>query len=129
MGVEAVDGPGLKMWQVLAASLFTNCTLSGNSNFQKNVIFGDSHFMYQKVYITVYTHVLMYMLISFWLCNAESGVTKNAFENSATKIPTSQNAITRFIPLTSFNTHWKQQKTSGLLFSGNIEKVQWHELG
>ena len=31
--------------------------------------------MYQKVYITVYTHVLMYMLISFWLGNAEKVVS------------------------------------------------------
>ena len=31
--------------------------------------------MYQKVYITVYTHVLMYMLISFSLGNAEKVVS------------------------------------------------------
>ena len=38
------------------------------------------------------------------------------------------NGLTYFIPLASFGTPWKHQKTSGfLMFSGRIEREQWHE--
>ena len=67
MGVEAVDCPGLKMWQVLAGSLFTNCTLSGNSNFQKNVIFGDSHFTYVPKGVHNCVHTCTYVHAYFIL--------------------------------------------------------------
>ena len=34
------------------------------------------------------------------------------------------------MPLVSFYTPWKQQKTrSFLMFSGGIERDQWHEMG
>ena len=36
---------------------------------------------------------------------------------------------THFIPLVSFNTSWKHQKISGfIMFSGGIERNQWHEM-
>ena len=39
-------------------------------------------------------------------------------------------ALTHFMPLAFFYTPWKHQKTSGfLIFSGGIERDQWHELG
>ena len=69
MGVEAIDGPGLNMRQVLAGSLFTNCALSGNSNFQKNVIFGDSHFtcVQKSVHncVCTCTYVHSYLILTF----------------------------------------------------------------
>ena len=38
--------------------------------------------------------------------------------------------ISHFMPLTSFDTPWKHQKTSGfLMFSGGIKRDQWHEMG
>ena len=38
--------------------------------------------------------------------------------------------LTYFMPLVSFYTPWKHQKTSGfLMFSGGIERDQWHEIG
>ena len=38
--------------------------------------------------------------------------------------------LKHFMPLLSFYTHWKHQKTSGfLIFSGGIERYQWHEMG
>ena len=40
------------------------------------------------------------------------------------------NALTHFMPLISFDTPWKHQKTSGLqTFSGGIKTDQWHEMG
>ena len=37
---------------------------------------------------------------------------------------------THFMPLISFYTPWKHQKTSDLLmFLGGIERCQWHEMG
>ena len=38
--------------------------------------------------------------------------------------------LTHFMPLVSFYIPWKLQKTRGfLMFSGGIEKDQWHEMG
>ena len=38
--------------------------------------------------------------------------------------------LTHFMPLVSFYTFWKHQKTKGfLVFSGGIEREQWHEMG
>ena len=38
--------------------------------------------------------------------------------------------LAHFIPLISFYTPWKHQKTSGfLIFSWGIERHQWHETG
>ena len=38
--------------------------------------------------------------------------------------------LTHFLPLARFYTPWKDQKTKGfLMFSGGIEKDQWHEMG
>ena len=38
--------------------------------------------------------------------------------------------LTYFIPLVSFYTPWKHQKTSGfLIFSGDTEREQWYEMG
>ena len=38
--------------------------------------------------------------------------------------------LTHFVPLISFDTPWKHQKTSGfLMFSGGITRDQWHEMG
>ena len=38
--------------------------------------------------------------------------------------------LTHFMPLASFYIPWKLQKTRGfLMFSGGIEKDQWHEMG
>ena len=38
--------------------------------------------------------------------------------------------LTHFMPLVSFDTPWKHQRTKGfLMFSGGIEKDQWHEMG
>ena len=38
--------------------------------------------------------------------------------------------LTHFMPLVSFDTPWKHQKTEGfLMFSGAIEWDQWHEMG
>ena len=38
--------------------------------------------------------------------------------------------VTHFIPLVSFYTPWKHQKTRGfLMFSGGLERDQWHEMG
>ena len=38
--------------------------------------------------------------------------------------------LTRFVPLLSFETPWKKQKTFGfLVFSGGMERDQWHEMG
>ena len=40
------------------------------------------------------------------------------------------NILTHFMPLISFYTPWKHQKTYGcLMFSGDIERDQWHEMG
>ena len=37
--------------------------------------------------------------------------------------------LTHFMPLVSFCIPWKHQKTSGfLMFSGGIERYQWHEM-
>ena len=36
--------------------------------------------------------------------------------------------LTHFIPLVSFYTPWKHQKTSGFLFSGGIERAQWQKI-
>ena len=38
------------------------------------------------------------------------------------------NTLTHFMSLFSFCTPWKHQKTSGFLFSGGIEREQWHEM-
>ena len=38
-------------------------------------------------------------------------------------------ALTHIMPLVSFDTPWKHQKTFGFLFSGGIERDQWHEMG
>ena len=32
------------------------------------------------------------------------------------------------MPLVSLNTLWKHEKTKGFLFSGGIERDQWHEM-
>ena len=41
-----------------------------------------------------------------------------------------KNELTHFMPLISFDTPRKHQKTRGfLLFSGVIERDQWHEMG
>ena len=38
--------------------------------------------------------------------------------------------LTDFMPMVSFYTPWKHQKTSGfLMFSGAIERDQWHKMG
>ena len=38
--------------------------------------------------------------------------------------------LTHFIPLISFDTPWKHQKTRGFrMFSGAIKRDQWHEMG
>ena len=38
--------------------------------------------------------------------------------------------LTHFMPLVSFDTVCKHQETSGFqLFSGGIERDQWHEMG
>ena len=38
--------------------------------------------------------------------------------------------LTHFMPLISFDTPWKHQKTRGfLMFSGGLKRVQWHEMG
>ena len=38
--------------------------------------------------------------------------------------------LTNFIPLVSFYSLWKRHKNSGfLMFSGGIERDQWHEMG
>ena len=38
--------------------------------------------------------------------------------------------LIHFMPLVSFDTTWKYQKTRGFLnFSGGIERDQWHEMG
>ena len=38
--------------------------------------------------------------------------------------------LTHFMPLISFDTPLKHQKTSGfLMFSGVIKRDQWHEMG
>ena len=38
--------------------------------------------------------------------------------------------LTHFVPLISFDTLWKHQKTSGfLMFSRGIKRDQWHEMG
>ena len=38
--------------------------------------------------------------------------------------------LTHFMPLTSFDTPWKHQKTRGvLMFSEGIKSDQWHEMG
>ena len=40
------------------------------------------------------------------------------------------NVLTHFMPLFSFDNPWKHQKTKGfLMFSGGIERDQWHEKG
>ena len=37
--------------------------------------------------------------------------------------------LTHFMPLISFHTPWKHQKTRGfLMFSGGIKRDQWHEM-
>ena len=42
----------------------------------------------------------------------------------------STNTLTHFVPLISFDTPRKHQKTSGfLMFSEGIKKDQWHESG
>ena len=38
--------------------------------------------------------------------------------------------LIHFMPLISFDTPWKHQKTSGfLMFSGGMKRDQWHEMG
>ena len=38
--------------------------------------------------------------------------------------------MNRFVQLISLYTPWKPQKTSGfLMFSGGLEREQWHEMG
>ena len=37
--------------------------------------------------------------------------------------------LTHFIPLVSLYAPWKHQKTRGFLFSGGIERDQWHKIG
>ena len=38
--------------------------------------------------------------------------------------------FTYFMPLVSFDTPWKHQKTNAfLMFSGGVERDQWHEMG
>ena len=38
--------------------------------------------------------------------------------------------LTHFMQLVSFYTPWKHEETSGfLIFSGGIERDQWHEMG
>ena len=38
--------------------------------------------------------------------------------------------LTHFMPLISFDTLWKHQKTSGfLMFSAGIKRDQWYEMG
>ena len=38
--------------------------------------------------------------------------------------------LTQYMPLVSFYTPWKHQKTKGfLMFPGVIERHQWHEMG
>ena len=38
--------------------------------------------------------------------------------------------LTHFMPLISFDTPWKHQKTRGfLILSGGIKRDQWHEMG
>ena len=38
--------------------------------------------------------------------------------------------LAHFMPLVSFDTPWKHQKTKGFpMFSGGIESDQWHEMG
>ena len=42
----------------------------------------------------------------------------------------SYEALTHFMPSMSFYSSWKTQKSSGfLMFSGAIERDQWHEMG
>ena len=59
----------------------------------------------------------------------KSAVVKNNSLESKTPFSV-LNALTHFMPLVSFYTAWKHQKTSGfLMFSGGIERDQWHEMG
>ena len=38
--------------------------------------------------------------------------------------------LTHFIPLVSFDTPWKFQKTTGFqMFSGSTESDEWHKMG
>ena len=38
--------------------------------------------------------------------------------------------LTHFMPLVSFDTPWKHQKTSDFfMFSGGVERDKWHETG
>ena len=59
------------------------------------------------------------------------GVHANIQENNE-KIPKyfDHCFLTHFMPLISFYTPWKHQKTSDfLMFSGGIERDQWDEMG
>ena len=45
-------------------------------------------------------------------------------------IPSFLDFLTRFMPLISFDTPWKDQKTRGfLIFTGGTKRNQWHEIG
>ena len=39
-----------------------------------------------------------------------------------------ESLLTHFVPLISFCTSWKHQKNFGCMFSGDIERDQWHEM-
>ena len=55
---------------------------------------------------------------------------KCKFKNKRSKFYNARKHLSHFIPLVSFYTPWKHQRTSGLLmFSGCIEKNQRHEMG
>ena len=42
----------------------------------------------------------------------------------------SKTLLTHFMPLISFDTPWKYQKTKGfMMFSGGIKRDPWHEMG
>ena len=58
-------------------------------------------------------------------------INSNRFESPKTNsYAQMKTQLTHLIPLVSFYTPWKQQKTFGfLMFSGGIEKVQWYKMG
>ena len=37
--------------------------------------------------------------------------------------------LTHFMPMVSFDTPRKYKKTFGFLFSGGVDRGQWHEMG
>ena len=106
--------------------------LCGNSNFPKNFHIrklGEITVFY-AVYIDIVFIKLKRLLNVFILLVRKEFYTSTVTDSFTEAFQKRYQQNTDFMPLVSFNTPWKHQKTKRfLIFSGGTERDQWYEMG